>query len=149
MHAAMIKSILVVAQDSPARSALIARLETEGYLVVSAEARAQAQDILEGLVPGAVFVDLSMPRRQGRLVADDLDQKPRLRMMPRLLAVAAWRHNTPPLSGAAVFVKPLNLDHVIRTLRTVYPASAPAIAPLAARRRPAPVDDRLEALLAS
>jgi DNA-binding response OmpR family regulator len=146
----MIKSILVVAQDGPARAALVARLEREGYLVVAAGQRAQAQEILAGMVPGAVYVDLSIPRRQGQLLLGDLGSHPRLRMLPRLLALPAWRHNTPAVSGAAVFVKPLDLEHVIRTLRTVYPAALAAAAPVAHPRPAARRFDREElALLAS
>jgi DNA-binding response OmpR family regulator len=118
----MASSILVVAQASPERSALIARLQTQGYLVVPADERREAREILQTMALGAVFVDLSMPDRQGRLLVDDLDASPRLRMMPRLVALGAWRRNTRPVSGAAVFVKPLDLDHVIRTMRAVYPA---------------------------
>jgi DNA-binding response OmpR family regulator len=125
-------SILVVAQDSPSRSALVARLEREGYLVLSARGRAEAREILASPGPGAVYVDLSLPRRQGHLLLADLDEQPRLRMMTRLVALGAWKSNTRPVSGAAVFVKPLDLEHVIRTLRTVYPASPPA--PVARRR---------------
>jgi CheY-like chemotaxis protein len=131
----MIKSILIVAPDSPGRSALIARLEREGYLVVSAGERAQAREILAGLVPGAVYVDLSMPRRQGRLLIADLDGDPRLRMVPRLVELSALRPNTRPVSGGAAFVRPIDLEHVIRTLRAVYPSAlAPAVAPIRPRR---------------
>jgi DNA-binding response OmpR family regulator len=140
----MIKSILVVAPDSPGRGALIARLEREGYLVVSAAERAQAREILGGLVPGAVYVDLSMPRRQGRLLVADLDGDRRLRMVPRLVEMSALRPNTRPVSGGAVFVKPIDLEHVIRTLRAVYPAAPPAQA-----RRPRQLEREDLALLAS
>jgi CheY-like chemotaxis protein len=133
LPARMIKSILVVARDSPGRSALIARLEREGYLVVPAGERAQALEILDGLVPGAVYVDLSMPRRQGRLLIADLDRDRRLRMVPRLVELPALKRNTRPVSGGAAFVKPIDLEHVIRTLRAVYPA-APPVAVLRPRR---------------
>jgi CheY-like chemotaxis protein len=138
-------SILVVAADSPARKTLIQRLETEGYLVVSAQTRAEAREILQGLVPGAVFLDLSMPRRQGRLLAGDLEQSGRLRMVPRLVLLGAWRRNTRPVGGSAAFVKPLDVEHVVRTLRTVYPA----VAPLPVRRPPPALREPLAALLAS
>jgi CheY-like chemotaxis protein len=146
----MIKSILVVAQESPARSALIARLESEGYLVVAAPGRQEAREILAGLVPGALFVDLSMPRREGHLLLDELNDQPLLRMLPRLVALGAWRRNTRPVSGAAVFLKPLDLDHVVRAMRTVYPAPDTAVTAVrAAPRRAADGDDQLVAALAS
>lgn len=146
--AAMVKSILVVGQNSRARAGLIAGLEKEGYLVVSARGRDEAREILDGLVPGAVFVDLTMPGRQARLLLDDLERKPQLRMVPRFVALAAWRRSTRPVSAAAVFVEPLDLDHVMRTLRSVYPAAAPAVLPLVPRRPPVLLEP-LETLLAS
>jgi two-component system response regulator (stage 0 sporulation protein F) len=145
----MIKSILVVAEDSPPRGALIARLEAEGYLVVPAGGRAEAQEILEGLVPGAVLVDLTLPGRQGRLLTGELEAHPRLRMVPRLLLLGAWRRNSRPTGGAAVFVKPLELDHLARTLRVVYPPPLRSIGPAPVRStRPAP-DDAIWTALAS
>jgi CheY-like chemotaxis protein len=145
----MVKSILVVGESSRARSTLIARLENDGYLVVSARAREEAREILDGLVPGAVFLDLTMPGRQGRLLMDDLERRPQLRMIPRVVALGAWRRSTRPVAAAATFVKPLDLDHVIRTLRSVYPPASPAIVPLVPRRRPPLLDEPLEAMLAS
>jgi CheY-like chemotaxis protein len=109
----------------------------------------EAREILDGMVPGAVFVDLTMSGRQGRLLLEDLDRTPQLRMLPRMVALGAWRHSTKAVSAAAVFVKPLDPDHVIRTLRSIYPAAATEILPLAPRRRLALFDDRFETLLAS
>jgi CheY-like chemotaxis protein len=145
----MVKSILVVGEDSRERAGSIVRLEREGYLVLAAQGRAEAREILDGLIPGAVFVDLTMSGRQGRLLLEDLARTPQLRMIPRMVALGAWRRSTRAVSAAAVFVKPLNLDHVVRTLRSVYAAAATEVLPLAPRRRLAVFDEPFETLLAS
>jgi two-component system chemotaxis response regulator CheY len=145
----MVKTILVVAAPSSERDALVVCLEAAGYTLMVASTRAEALDILRGLVPGAVYVDLAMPQREGRLVVEDLAVHPRLRMVPRLVSLGAWRRNTRPVSASAAFVKPVDPDHVARTLRAVYPPPAPAATPVETRRLPAAWEQGLEASLAS
>jgi CheY-like chemotaxis protein len=132
-----VKTILVVAAPSTERSALVARLESAGYVLVVASTRGEALETLRGMVPGAVYIDLSMPRREGRLLADHLALQPRLRMVPRLVALGAWRNNTRPVNASAAFVKPIDPDHVARTLQTVYPPPSATTTPLQVRRVPA------------
>jgi CheY-like chemotaxis protein len=145
----MVKTILVVAAPSPERSALLARLEAAGYVLMVASTRGEAVEILGGMVPGAVYIDLSMPRREGRMVADHLALQPQLRMVPRLVALGAWRNNTRAVSASAAFVKPVDPDHVARTLRTVYPPPGAPATPVQVRRVPAAWEHELEAELAS
>jgi CheY-like chemotaxis protein len=116
------RSIVVVARRSPEQAALLARLEAEGYLTIPAETLREAQEVLRAMVPGALFIDLAMPDRQGRRFAEEVEGDPQLRMIPRLVALGAWRRNTRPVSAAAVFVKPLDLEHVTRALAAIYPA---------------------------
>jgi CheY-like chemotaxis protein len=142
------KSILVVAPPSDERAALCTRLEAAGYVIFLASTRAEALSILAQMLPGALYIDLAMPRRQGRLLAEHVCADPRLRMVPRLVALGTWRRNTRPVSAAATFVKPVDPDHVARTLRTVYPPPTTAATPNEIPRGPAPWAAGLESVLA-
>lgn len=140
-----VKSILVVATPSAERAALCARLETAGYVLFVADSRAEALRILGEVVPGALYIDLSMPRREGRLLAEHVAADTRLRMVPRLVALGTWRRNTRAVNAGATFVKPVDPEHVARTLETVYPPPGTPATSREIRRGAAPWMLELEA----
>jgi CheY-like chemotaxis protein len=126
------KPVLIVAEDSLWRSALAARLQREGYLVVLARSRPEAVERMAQEPPGAVLVDLTMPAGQGRQLMSYLDRQPLLRMVPRLVAVDGLKRSRQPISGGAVFVKPIEPEHLVRVLCTLFPVTAtraPAVRP--------------------
>jgi CheY-like chemotaxis protein len=127
------KPILIVAEDSLWRSALAGRLQQEGYLVVLARSKQEAVERMAAGGPGAVLVDVTMPGQQGRQLMTYLDRQPQLRMVPRLVAVEGLKRNRRPISGGAVFVKPIDGEHLVRALRVIFPAAPKPHAPIRPR----------------
>jgi CheY-like chemotaxis protein len=125
------KPILIVAPDDLWRSSFAARLQQEGYIVLLARDRPEAVARMTAAAPGALFVDLTMPARQGQQLMAHLDRHPHLRMVPRLVALDGLKRNRQPISGGAVFVKPLDPEHLVRVLRFLCPP--PSDAPPAPR----------------
>jgi DNA-binding NtrC family response regulator len=140
------KSILVVARDNPARAALAARLDREGYLVMAVGGRTEAAEFLDGVVPGVVIIDLPLARGEMQRMIRALAADAHLSMIPRLLVLRSPGRARKIPDGAAVFAKPLDFEHLVRALAGLYPPprgqrrSVPAAdgAALPARRPPRP-----------
>jgi DNA-binding response OmpR family regulator len=139
------KTILIVARDRPGRTALARRLDQEGYLVVAVTGPAEAAEFLDGIVPGVIIIDLPTSRGESTRMVKALRADAQLRMIPRLLLLR--RLQAADASAAAVFVKPLDLDHLVRALGGLFPrprtqGRRPPVAatrvPVAPRPRPAP-----------
>jgi CheY-like chemotaxis protein len=144
------KSILVVARDNAARAALAARLDREGYLVMAVSDRTEAAEFLDGVVPGVIIIDLPTWRGEMQRVIGALAKDAHLSMIPRLLVLRAPGRARRIPDGAAVFARPLDLDHLVRALGGLYPpprgqrpaavfaAAPPATLPARRPPRPAP-----------
>ena len=98
------ESVLVVDDDAGMRAFLVAALEDAGYEVRAAADGAAALAVLETWRPGAVLLDLWMPRLDGWAFCEQLAARP-------------------DLDGLAIVVmsRPENLD---RPLRGVRPAAS-------------------------
>jgi CheY-like chemotaxis protein len=144
---AVTKPVLIVAEDSLWRSALAGRLQREGYVVVLARSRPEAVERMAQGAPGAVLVDLTMPEGQGRQLMSYLDRQPLLRMVPRLVAVDGLKRSRRPISGGAVFIKPIEPEHLVRVLRILFPVT-PTRAAVARSRIEDVWDEGLVAALA-
>jgi CheY-like chemotaxis protein len=122
------KTILMVAKDSTVRTALARRLEEEGYVIVTSKNPKEAIASLKGFVPGAILIDL--PVEAARRFVKTIVARPETRMIPRLAVVAAWDHEAALPRSAALFLKPLDPDHLSRTLAALYPSASRAAPPL-------------------
>lgn len=124
------KSILIVAKEGDSRTELAAQLAREDYLVMTADDVRQAQEGLEGMLPGVILIDL--PTEQQRRFVRWLVSRPALQMIPRFLVVAPLAPTGRPIPAAAAFVRPLAADHFCRALTALYPrgrGQVPAEAP--------------------
>jgi CheY-like chemotaxis protein len=106
--------VLVVEDDDLIREQLADILRDEGYTVVTAANGQEALDRLEDLDAGLVILDLMMPVMSGWELARALRRMPGVSDTPLLVITAATYAARAPLGP--VFVKPLNLDSLLRAV---------------------------------
>jgi CheY-like chemotaxis protein len=140
------RSILIVARTAPWRDALVARLEQEGYVVTTASDAEQARAAMAAAVPGATLVDCDLPRKSIRRLLGWLERDPRLQGIRRLF-VGAPDPEACPQSGP-VFDKPVDVGHVARALRALYPDPERRAGIPRPRLRPGQLDLAIQAALA-
>jgi CheY-like chemotaxis protein len=106
--------VLVVEDDDTIRTQLAEILRAEGHSVVTAGNGQEALDRLDDLRVGVVILDLMMPVMSGWEFERALRKLPGCRHTPLLVITAAsYVHRAPP---APIFVKPLNLDSLLRAV---------------------------------
>jgi adenylate cyclase len=110
--------LLVVDDDAPTREALIEGLSDEGFVVVAAEEGAQALEMMIETRPDVVLLDLMMPGMNGWEVLDEMKARPALRDIP-VVIVTASRHVGKAPWGYPIWVKPLKLDPLTRSILTL------------------------------
>ncbi len=140
------RSILIVARTAPWREALVARLEHEGYSVTTANDAEQARAALAAAVPGAALIDCDLPRKSTRRLLTLLERDPHLQIVRRLLVVRALEADAAPQIGP-VFAKPVDVGHVARALRALYP-DPDRRSPIARTRPPGQIELAIQAALA-
>lgn len=126
------RSILVVDDEANARQALAELLRDEGYLVETANDGLAALAKLDGWIPDLVLTDIKMPGLDGIGLLRQIRERnlacPVILMtaVPSALQEAADSR----VRAAAVLVKPLDLDELMRvldrTLRTLTPSPTPS-----------------------
>jgi CheY-like chemotaxis protein len=106
--------VLVVEDDDVIRDQLAEILRSEGHSVSTASNGQEALDQLEDLRVKVLIVDLMMPVMSGWEFERVLRRLPGYRHVPVLVITAAsYVHRAPP---APIFVKPLNLDSLLRAV---------------------------------
>jgi CheY-like chemotaxis protein len=108
--------VLVVEDEEDSRETLRELLELEGYQVETAVNGREALDKLKVLEPCIMLLDLFMPVMDGWQVLDQLRADGRLNKMHVVVTTSA-AENRP--SDVRVFVKPLDLDRLMRTVDAV------------------------------
>jgi len=108
--------ILVVEDDFGIRSALVALLEDEGYLVEEAENGVEALVCLERQRPALVLLDMRMPVMDGWQFAQEL--RARQIEVPLVVMTAArdaqaWAEE---IAAAAYVTKPFDHEALITTM---------------------------------
>jgi CheY-like chemotaxis protein len=106
----------VVEDEEESRETLRELLELEGYEVQTAINGREALDKLELIEPCLILLDLFMPVMDGWQVLDQLRADGRLNRIHVVVTTSAAA-NTP--SDVRVFVKPLDLDRLMRTVDAV------------------------------
>jgi CheY-like chemotaxis protein len=113
--------ILVVDDDESIRSIVRMFLSDEGYQVIEAANGEIALEVLGGVQPELILLDLRMP------VMDGWEFARRYKMMPGphapiVACVAALdvTHECADLETAAILSKPFDLDDLLQAVRTSY-----------------------------
>ncbi len=108
--------VLVVEDEEESRETLRELLELEGYAVETASNGQEALDKLEELELCIILLDLFMPVMDGWKVLEQLRADGRLDKIKVVVTTSA-AENTP--TDVPVFVKPLDLDDLLRTVDAV------------------------------
>ena len=108
--------VLVVEDEEESRETLRELLELEGYEVQTAVNGKEALDKLDAFEPCIILLDLFMPVMDGWQVLDRLRSTGRLHKINVVVTTSAAA-NTP--SDVPVFIKPLDLDDLMRTVDAV------------------------------
>jgi CheY-like chemotaxis protein len=116
--------VLVVEDDLAIREALVDLLEEEGFTVAEAADGSQALRLLKRGTAGVVITDLMMPSMSGHELIRAMRSIPRLAETPVVVITATLNSgSTPP--GEPVFLKPLDVDEIIRAVRAYLAMSGP------------------------
>ena len=122
--------VLVVDDDEPTRAALQDVLLDAGYVVATAADGDEAVEVMHGMSPDAVVLDLMMPKLDGWSVATWMRQQPHLMGTPIVIMTA---HGAATLARAPVasayLSKPVGLDRLLGALSravSIRPPPPPA-----------------------
>lgn len=108
-------SVMIVDDDEDIRGTLEELLETEGYSVVTAGNGQEALDLLRGVRPGIIFLDLSMPIMSGREFREAQLADPALAAIPVVVMTAADRvaEKTEGMQIDEILAKPFKLQRLL------------------------------------
>lgn len=117
--------VLVVEDDLEIRESLMDVLEDEGFEAVGAGNGLEALDRLRdpGPQPCLIFLDLMMPRMDGRAFRQEQLRHPELASIPVVL-ISAFRdvtHIAQELKAAALLKKPFQLQELVSVTRQHCP----------------------------
>jgi DNA-binding response OmpR family regulator len=112
------RTLLVVEDDAGIRAALLEALSGEGFVVEIAADGAQAMALMSGRLPDLVLLDLMMPTMTGWQLLEEMRRQPQLSHVPVFVVTAAqYAGRSPP--GYPIFVKPLSLQYLVRSIRAL------------------------------
>jgi len=120
--------VLVVEDDLEIRESLIEILEDQGYEALGAGNGLEALDRLRapGPQPCLIFLDLMMPRMDGRAFREEQLRSPELASIP-VVVISAFRdvsHIALELKAADLLKKPFKLQELVSVTRRHCPAGA-------------------------
>ncbi len=106
-------TVLVIEDDSAARQALVAALAKEGLKAVTAADGAEGLALSRAFKPGAVFLDVIMPKMDGWAVLAEMKKDPRLTDVPVILITGAEGKELGYTLGAAEYLsKPVDPEQL-------------------------------------
>jgi CheY-like chemotaxis protein len=108
--------ILVVEDEATIRDALTEGLADAGFTVRAAADGVQAIQMMLAEKPDFVLLDLMMPRMSGWQLIQEMKESPLLQDVPLAVVTAARNVGSVP-KGYPVWVKPLKMDHLTRSIR--------------------------------
>jgi CheY-like chemotaxis protein len=122
------RAILVVEDEPSIREILVTLIETEGYLVLSAEDGVRAMEVMATMPqPALVLLDLMMPRMSGWDVLKEMRIADHLATIPVIVTSAVVAHK---ITGANdILKKPYDLDALLRLIRKYCSDSSLLAAP--------------------
>ena len=115
--------VLVVDDEEGVRESLCEAVEMAGCNAISARNGAEALELLAGLDPCLVIVDLSMPVMSGPELLAAMKLDARLAKLPVLISTSA-PGRAPP--GVPVLAKPVDLDALLGWIAKSCDCAAPA-----------------------
>jgi CheY-like chemotaxis protein len=117
------KRVLIVDDEAETRTVLREFLEQAGYASAEAANGLEALAQAERLLPHAILLDIRMPDLDGFEVCRRLKANPGTKLIPVIIVTAVQNDTLNRLAyevGAlACIVKPLRLEAVLATVRTV------------------------------
>jgi CheY-like chemotaxis protein len=126
--------VLVVDDNKVIRQLIRVNLELEGFEVVTAADGAECLDVVHGVRPDAVTLDVRMPRLDGLRTAERLRSDARTRHIPLALisacaagAGAVAEPDVPPVD--AYLAKPFEPAELVRMVRRLVAGADPAPEP--------------------
>jgi CheY-like chemotaxis protein len=108
--------VLIVDDDPDIREVLSMVLEVRGYHTATAEDGQAALDAMRTEKPALVLADLMMPIMTGAELVSSMKQDPRLSDVPVLL-VTAWPANAVDLGANELLSKPVDVDHLLHSIK--------------------------------
>ena len=114
--------VLVIDDEPAVRDLMIAVLEDEGYIVLSADGGRQALEVLMREQPDLVLLDIMMPGMDGREVYRRLRQLPGLERTPVVFVSAAAHPGSVDPRTTAFVPKPFELDELLSTIDRILNA---------------------------
>lgn len=134
--------ILVVDDDPDLRKSLAEVLQDVGYEVSCARNGEEALRALDGEVPSAILLDLTMPIMDGWTFRERQQGDPRIAQIPTVVITASFSdaRRAESLHADAFLPKPFEVSSLTETLQRLCgsPAGAPAPRPAAAAAPEAP-----------
>ncbi|MCH6162627.1 response regulator [Streptomyces marispadix] len=112
--------VLVVDDDKVIRQLIKVNLELEGFEVVTAADGVECLDVVHGVRPDLVTLDVAMPRLNGLRTAERLRSDPRTRHIP--VAIVSGRSQLDGEDGKepqvdALLAKPFEPSELVRMVR--------------------------------
>jgi chemosensory pili system protein ChpA (sensor histidine kinase/response regulator) len=118
-------TVLVVEDDLGLRNLYRAALRSAGYSVIAVEDGVDALRRIDDRVPGAVVLDLGLPRLNGLDVSRELKSRPDTRHIPIVVVSGTDVDELDSRDFACVLRKPIDADAIVaaveRCLRTHAP----------------------------
>jgi CheY-like chemotaxis protein len=119
--------VLVVDDDADIRQLIKVNLELEGFEVVTAVDGVECLDVVHGVRPDLVTLDVAMPRLDGLRTAERLRSDPRTRHIPVALVsghprIAGADGEEPPVD--ALLPKPFEPSELVRLVRRLTHGAA-------------------------
>ena len=106
-------SVLVVEDDAALREVYRSALRTAGYSVVAVEDGADALRYIEQRQPGAVVLDLGLPRVGGRDVNRELKARPNTSGIPVVVVSGTDMSDLNPKDFSSMLMKPIQPDTLV------------------------------------
>lgn len=112
--------VLVVDDDKVVRQLIKVNLELEGFEVVTAADGVECLDVVHGVRPDLVTLDVAMPRLDGLRTAERLRSDPRTRHIPVAMVsghaqIDGGDEEEPPFD--ALLAKPFEPSELVRMVR--------------------------------
>lgn len=120
----MLKTILVVEDDTDMRALIRRTLLNNGYAVRAAANGLEAAAACERDAPDLIISDVHMPRMSGFDMIEILKSEPVLREVPVIFlsADSEGRERGNSLGAVAYLTKPIRMDHLLDSVAEHLPA---------------------------
>lgn len=113
------KEILLVEDDESIQDIIMLALEFEGYIVVCANNGKEALDLLPGLNPGLILLDLMMPVMNGWEFMEEFKKRGLSQDIP-VVVISAYSERAVTIECTEFVQKPLELDTLLGAVKRHY-----------------------------